>query len=197
MTACASFIGDGLEQTMVAYSLVRYGHRNILVLDGGLDKWMEEKRAVTREFGSAEPSFFRANVRKEYFISYEQFLALREKDDVVLLDARPPAYYEGQGPWIKPGHIPGAVSLPWKGLMDDRNKKLLRPEDQIEAMVNAAGATPDRTVICSCGTGREATNEFLLFRWYLGYGKVVLYEGGFTEWSSYEDNPVVTGKSPR
>ena len=61
--------------------------------------------------------------------------------------------------------------------MDDKNKKLMKPDDQIQALVQAAGATPDKTIICSCGTGREATNEFLLFKYYLGYKNVVLYEG--------------------
>jgi thiosulfate/3-mercaptopyruvate sulfurtransferase len=80
--------------------------------------------------------------------------------------------------------------------MDDKNKKLLKPDDQIQSLVQAAGATPDKTIICSCGTGREATNEFLLFKWYLGCKDVVLYEGGFTEWSSYPGNQTVTGKNP-
>lgn len=35
--------GDGLEQTMVAYSLVRFGHNNIYVLDGG-PRQMAERR---------------------------------------------------------------------------------------------------------------------------------------------------------
>jgi thiosulfate/3-mercaptopyruvate sulfurtransferase len=73
----------------------------------------------------------------------------------------------------------------------------MKTDEQIAALVAAAGATPDKTVICSCGTGREATNEFLLFRYYLGYKNVLLYEGGFTEWTSIKDNPVITGKSPR
>jgi thiosulfate/3-mercaptopyruvate sulfurtransferase len=56
---------------------------------------------------------------------------------------------------------------------------------------------PEKTVICSCGTGREATNEFILFKWYLGFPKVKIYEGSFTEWSSYPQNPTVIGPNPR
>jgi len=81
--------------------------------------------------------------------------------------------------------------------MDETNKKLLKSDDLIASLTQAAGAEPEKTIICSCGTGREATNEFLIFRWYLGFPKVYLYEGGFTEWTSYPDNPVVTGKNPR
>ena len=108
---------------------------------------------------------------------------MKDRPDVILLDARPSPVYEGQGPWIKPGHIPGAVSLPWKSLMDDKNKKLLKPDDQIKAILAEKKITPDKNIICSCGTGREATNEFCLFKFYLKYPKVKIYEGSFTEWT--------------
>jgi thiosulfate/3-mercaptopyruvate sulfurtransferase len=52
-------------------------------------------------------------------------------------------------------------------------------------------------VVCSCGTGREATNEFLIFRYLLGYPRVRLYEGSFTDWISRPGNPTVTGPDPR
>jgi thiosulfate/3-mercaptopyruvate sulfurtransferase len=197
LSTCATFIGDGLEQTMVAYTLARYGHRKVFVLDGGFEKWKDEGRPLTREYGTTTLSSFTVHLRQDYFIRYNEFRKIKDHPDVILLDARPPAFYEGQGPWMKPGHIPGAVSLPWKSLMDDKNKKLLKPVDQLETLVKAAGATPDKRVICSCGTGREATNEFLLFRWYLGYPDVKVYEGSFTEWIAHKENPVVTGKNPR
>jgi thiosulfate/3-mercaptopyruvate sulfurtransferase len=197
LSTCATFIGDGLEQTMVAYTLARYGHRAVYVLDGGFEKWKDEGRPLTREYGKTTLSSFTVHLRQDYFIRYNEFRKIKDNPDIILLDARPPAFYEGQGPWMKPGHIPGAVSLPWKSLMDDRNKKLLKPIDQLEALVRTAGATPDKKIICSCGTGREATNEFLLFKWYLGYPDVQVFEGSFTEWISYKENPVVTGKNPR
>lgn len=189
--------GDGLEQTMVAYSLARFAHNNIYILDGGLDKWKEEGRSLTKLFPRVEESDFTVQVRPEYFIEYEEFKRTKDDEDVILLDARPPAMYEGQGPWMKPGHIPGAVNLPWANLMDDKNKRLLKPDDDIKALLNARGIEPDKTIICSCGTGREATNEFLLFKWYLAYPEVRIYEGSFTEWTSYPENPTVTGKNPR
>ncbi len=189
--------GDGLEQTMVAYSLARFGHDQVYVLDGGIDKWKEEQRPLTKVFPKVEESDFVAQVRREYFVEYEEFKAIKDREDVLLLDARPPAVYEGQGPWIKPGHIPGAVNLPWASLMDEKNKRLLKPDEEVQAILETHGATPDRTIVCSCGTGREATNEFLLFKWYLGYPQVKIYEGSFTEWTSYPDNPTVTGSNPR
>ncbi len=189
--------GDGLEQTMVAYTLARFGHHNIYVLDGGLDKWKKENKPLTKEFPQIESSNFSVEIQNGYFVQYEKFNQIKDQDEVILLDARPPKVYEGQGPWMKPGHIPGAVNLPWASLMDGDNKRLLKSDPEIEDILNKHNITQDKTIICSCGTGREATNEFILFKWYLGYPKVKIYEGSFTEWSSHPDNPTVTGKKPR
>jgi thiosulfate/3-mercaptopyruvate sulfurtransferase len=189
--------GNGLEQTMMAYSLARFGHNEVYVLDGGIDKWKEEGRLLTKVFPKVRESDFMVRVRRDYFVEYEKFKAMKDRADVMLLDARPPNVYEGQGPWIKPGHIPGAINVPWARFMNEKNKRLLKPDEEIQSIIKEHDITPEKTIICSCGTGREATNEFLLFKWYLGYPKVKIYEGSFTEWSSYSENPTVTGKKPR
>ncbi len=189
--------GDGLEQTMLAYSLVRFGCENVYVLDGGLEKWKKEKMELTKEFPDREETNFETDIQEDYFVNIEEVKNLKDKEDTVLLDARPEKVYKGQGPWILPGHIPGAVNLPWKKLMDEDNPKLLKPVEEIEKILNNIGATKDKMIICSCGTGREATNEFLLFKFYLGYPDVKIYEGSFTEWTSYPENPTVVGDTPR
>jgi thiosulfate/3-mercaptopyruvate sulfurtransferase len=197
LTGCTTFIGDGLEQPFTAYTLARFGHNNVYILDGGIDKWRAEGRPLSQTFPTHTPSDFRVNIRTDYFIGYNEFRSVKDRSDVTVLDARPPQVYEGQGPWIKPGHIPGAINLPWKSLMTQDNPRKLKSDDEIAAILKEKGVSPDRTVICSCGTGREATNEFLLFKFYLKYPNVRIYEGSFTEWTMYPDNPVVTGKSPR
>ena len=190
-------IGEGLDQTMLAYSLARFGHKTVYVLDGGIDKWKKENKPLTKVFPKISETDFKVEVKKEYFIEYDEFKNIKDRDDVIVLDARPSKFYEGQGPWIKPGHIPGAVNLPWVNLMDDQNKCLLKPEKELKTIVESVGASSNKTIICSCGTGREATNEFILFKWFLKYPRVKIYEGSFTEWSSYPENPTVTGKNPR
>jgi thiosulfate/3-mercaptopyruvate sulfurtransferase len=188
--------GDGLEQTMMAYTLARFGHNNVYVLDGGLEAWMADEGPVSQVFPTVEASRFGATVCEEFFLEYNLFRTLKDQANTILLDARPADVYQGEGPWIKDGHIPGAVNVPWKSLMDDDNPRLLKSDDEIQAILDAHDITPEKTVICSCGTGREATNEFLLFKWYLGFPKVKIYEGSFTEWTSYTENPTVTGPEP-
>ncbi len=189
--------GDGLEQTMAAYSLARFGHDNIYVLDGGIDKWKDEGKDLTKQFPEASESDFEVEVRNDYSVSMEEVKKMKERDDVVMLDARPSEMYEGQSIWPEPGHIPGAINLPWKSLMVEDNPKLLKPEDELKEILKEHGVTEDKTIICSCGTGREATNEFILLKWYFGFSEVKNYEGSFTEWTAYPDNPTVTGENPR
>jgi len=187
--------GDGLEQTMVAYSLARFGHKSVYILDGGLDKWQAEDRPVTREFPVVQQSQFEVNVDEGLFVEYDECVEMKDRNDVMLLDVRPANVYEGQGPWVKPGHIPGAVNLPWQSLMDKKNKRLLKPHEELEQILAENHVAPQKTVLVSCGTGREATNVMCLLKWYFNFPNVRLYEGSFTEWVSL-DNPTVSGKMP-
>jgi len=190
--------GDGLEQCMMAYSLLRMGHEEVYLLDGGMDKWMSEGRETSQEFPKYKEGGFKPKLREDFYINMAEVKESLGKDDTALLDARPGDVYRGEkGPWIRNGHIPGAVNLPWASLMADDNKAHLKPVEDIKEKAEKAGATKDKMVICSCGTGREATNEFTIFKYLFDYPRVKLYEGSFTEWSSYPENEIATGPNPR
>ena len=194
---CAAGSGDGLEQTMMVYSLIRFGHNRVFILDGGLEKWKGEGHELTKVFPQCDQSDFLIDVRKDYFVDYEEFKRLQGREDVIVFDARPFESYKEGGLWIKNGHIPGALSLPWRTLMTKENPKLMRSDEELNQLISRFNITPDKTLLIYCGTGREATNEFLFFKFYLGHEKVRIYEGSFTEWSAHSENPTVTGENPR
>lgn len=194
---CTAGLGDGLEQTMMTYSLIRFGHNKVYILDGGLEKWKSEGHELTKAFPQCDQSDFKIKMRKDFFVEYEEFNRMRERDDVIIFDARPfDSYMEG-GLWIKNGHIPGAFSLPWRTLMTKDNPKLMKSDEELKQLISKFNITPDKTLLIYCGTGREATNEFLFFKFYLGHELVRIYEGSFTEWSAHPENPTVTGENPR
>jgi thiosulfate/3-mercaptopyruvate sulfurtransferase len=188
--------GDGAEQFMVAYTLARFGHDKVYILDGGLDKWKEEDKILTKVFPRVKASKFKVRINYDLFVDYEEFKRMRDQRGILHLDTRPSKYYEGEGPWIRLGHIPGAINLPWTELIDEKNSRLLKPGSDLRRVFEDCGATPDKNIVLSCGTGRHAAVPFLLLRYYLGYTNVRLYEGSFTEWTSYPENPTLTGKSP-
>jgi thiosulfate/3-mercaptopyruvate sulfurtransferase len=189
-------MGDGLEQAFLAYTLARFGCRKVMLLDGGLTKWRSGNLPLSTDPGITRPSSPTIDVQINFLVGYDECRRMKDEPDVILIDTRPIHLYEGRGPWAKPGHIPGAVNLPATRLTDENNPALLRPEGEIRNILSSCGITPEKTVICSSGTGRSATLVFLILKYFLGYPDVFMYEAGFTEWSSMPDNPVVSGKYP-
>ena len=81
--------------------------------------------------------------------------------------------------------------------MEKDNPCKLKSQAEIMKIAAEYDISADKKIIVSCGTGREATNAFLIFKSLLGFPKVKLYEGSFTEWSAYPENETVTGPLPK
>ncbi|MDZ7740965.1 MAG: sulfurtransferase [Bacteroidota bacterium] len=189
--------GDGLEQDFMAYTFSRFGHCNVLILDGGLEKWKEESRPLTQEFPEVKESKFQTNIQEDFFIDYKGFKNIKDSEEVIVIDSRPPSAYRNKSAWGKPGHIPGAINLPWPYFFKKDNFYQLKSDEDIQHLVKKYGLSRDKTIICTCGTGREATASYLILKWYLEFPTVKIWEGSFTEWSAHPENETVTGPDPR
>lgn len=186
--------GDGIAQFLWAYALLRHGHQNVVILDGGLERWEEEGHGVTQAIPKLQGSAFAArNVRGTTASLDEVKAALRDPGSMVI-DTRAPPVYAGQAAWSAPGHIPGAVNIPWRMFMREGQLTWMRPKAEVEEIFAAQGALDRGRLIVSCGTGREATCEYLLLKHLLGRN-VRLHEGSFTEWVE-AGLPTATGAAP-
>jgi thiosulfate/3-mercaptopyruvate sulfurtransferase len=188
--------GDGLDAFMVAYSLVRFGHESVYILDGGFDKWVLEGKAISMTYPAIQDTGFTAHVRAEMFVEYPRFKEIHARDDILILDARPERYFQGEGPWIRNGHIPGSINLPCASLMEEDNPSKLKEEDALFKLIDQHGIHDNLTLICTSGTGREATLLYTVLKHYFDYSEVRLFEGSYTEWSSHPENPVINGPEP-
>jgi thiosulfate/3-mercaptopyruvate sulfurtransferase len=186
-----------LSATMVAYVLEKFGVANIRIVDGGLKGWVEAGlEPVSAYFGNPTGDL-PAQRKPEIASDIDDVLAAQGKDDVVLVDARPHNEFIGEDDvWFRKGHIPGAVGFHWAKLMDDKNTHQFRPVAEVKKDLEAAGITPNKTIICYCGTSREGS----LLRFYLkhiaGYPNVTLYEGAWKEyvWIREQSLPAETGE---
>ena len=93
--------------------------------------------------------------------------------EAVLVDTREAWEFEE-------GHIPGAVRLDWRELVDDDSRGL-RPEPQLRDLLADRGVAPDRRVLLYCNTARRISHTYTVLR-HLGYPDLAFYEGSLTEW---------------
>jgi thiosulfate/3-mercaptopyruvate sulfurtransferase len=186
-----------LSATMVAYVLEKFGVEQIRIVDGGLKGWVEAGLKPVQAYFSNPAAELPTARKPEIASDIEDVLAAKGKDGVILVDARPRNEFLGDDDvWFRKGHIPGAISFHWAKLMDTENTHLFRPFAEVKKALEAAGITPDKTIICYCGTSREGS----LLRFYLkhiaGYPNVTLYEGAWKEyvWIRDQTLPAETGE---
>lgn len=187
-------IGSAMWATRFWWMLRSLGFADVAVLDGGLDTWRAEGRAV--ETGPAKgypPAVFVANPQAGYFVDKHQALAASTDRASVVVNALNPQLHKGLEPsrYGRPGRIPGSVNVSAATLYDPVTKAFV-PLAEAGARFAAQGVTKDKRVVAYCGGGISATIDlFLLHR--LGYGNLSLYDGSMGEWAKDETLPIETG----
>jgi thiosulfate/3-mercaptopyruvate sulfurtransferase len=187
-------IGTAMWATRFWWMLRSLGFENVSVLDGGLDKWQAEGRAV--ETGPAKgypPATFTAKPQAGYFVSKHQVLAASTDRKSVVVNALNAQLHKGLEPsrYGRPGRIPGSVNVSAATLSDPATKAFV-PLAEAEAKFAAQGLAKDKRVVAYCGGGISATIDlFLLYR--LGYDNLTLYDGSMGEWAKDAALPIETG----
>jgi thiosulfate/3-mercaptopyruvate sulfurtransferase len=187
-------IGTAMWATRFWWMLNSLGFENVSVLDGGLDQWKAESRAI--ETGPAKgypPATFNAKPQRGYFVDKHQVLTAGGERNTVVVNALSPQLHKGLEPsrYGRPGHIPGSVNVSAATLFDPETKAFV-PLAEAEAKFAAQGIGKDKRVIAYCGGGISATIDlFLLHR--LGYDHLSLYDGSMGEWAKDASLPIETG----
>ncbi len=190
-------IGLSKGKTLVAYDdnlsgaarlwwLLKYfGHDDAYVLDGGMPKWMEEKRKTSIELPKEKTGSFSPHENRDLLARVDQVKNLSASQKIV--DARARERYEGKVEPIdfKAGHIPGAFNVPYTELMEPEGT--LKGAAELRKIFAGHGVLP----ISYCGSGiTSCVNVLALAR--IGV-KSLLYAGSWSDWISYPENEVETG----
>jgi thiosulfate/3-mercaptopyruvate sulfurtransferase len=175
-----------------------YGHRDVRLLDGGRQKWIDEGRGLTIALPRPSPASYSAPELDESIrIRRDDVLAGLDDPGVVLVDVRSPQEYAGelvappgyeQEGASRSGHIPGARSIPWAtAVRDDGTFKDL---DELREIYASQGVTPDKEVRAYCRIGERSAHTWFVLRELLGYERVRNYDGSWTEWGNLVDVPI-------
>ncbi len=177
--------------------LLRYlGFDAAQVLDGGYSAWLEADFPTTAETAPRSAATFIPRPRRELVVSMAEVRDRLEDPSTLLVDARGPERYRGESEPIdkKAGHIPSALNKPFaENLERGRFKDPAALRERFRELEEAD------EIIVYCGSGVSATHNLIALE-VAGLKGAKLYAGSWSDWSSYEENPVATGdesKSPQ
>lgn len=158
------------------------GHVKVAVVEGGWPKLKQSsiplsasktpEHSSTRHGGTALPSMV---------WSMSDLEKAMEEEAVTLVDARDGARYRGEIEPIDPvaGHIPGAISLPFKENMTDDFTWC--DQATLASRFQALEAKQASQMAFYCGSGVTACHNILAMV-HAGYDMPKLYPGSWSEW---------------
>lgn len=191
----ASGEARGIDATYVAWILSALGHPAVRVLDGGFARWELEGRPTTRKYPAVTTSGWTPAAFAPERATLDDVRRAMRRPGAVIVDARVREQYVGEaGAQMRRGHIPGAINHYWQDdLVEGGVARVWRPRDEIRARYAAQGITPDKDIIAYCNGGLESSHVWFTLRVVLGYPRVRVYDGSWTEWAEREELPIETG----
>lgn len=180
--------GSGRYSGRMYWILKYLGAPNVKMLNGNLTAWKASRKPITGAPTKMAASTFTAKVDASILTSMEEVKTAVGNSSYVLIDARAPEEFAGTAvAEFRKGHIPGAVNIDYKNVMDA--KGLLKTNEQLKSLFESKGVTPDKTVIIYCETSVRAGVVHLALKG-LGYPKVKVYDSAYLEWQATSSNKV-------
>ncbi len=201
----------GMYAARLWWMLTYMGHTQVYILEQDFSAWKQAGFPVTDEQPIVVPKTFEARPQPDMLVGVEYVREVSERlsrkgssdsfatadsanasaSKTVLIDSRAHSRYLGLEETMDPkaGHIPGAVNFFWQDVLTEAGS--LKSAEQLKE--HFAGLDRDAEIIVYCGSGVSACPNVVALK-QIGYENVKLYSGSWSDWISYEEHPIATGK---
>lgn len=168
--------------------LLKYaGKAKVFLLEGGIKQWVDNGLEMTTVIAEPQSSgALSLHLNESMIAEFSEVKTAVDLEQTAIIDSRAYERYSGQVEPLDrlPGHIPSALNYPWMELV---NEGTIGGNQKINEKFKSLEEYED--IIVHCGSGITGTVNVLLME-EAGL-KPRLYPGGYSDWVSYENNPVV------
>ncbi len=161
------------------------GGPSVIILDGGISKWVKEERSI--ESGPAKsirqlPKALTPKLNTTYLATMKDVDQAIDHGSI-LIDARAPDRFNGDNETIdkRGGHIPGAINAFFQENLRDATAPVFKEPEDIRYRFEQLGIDKYSKVICYCGSGVTATGNVIAMM-LAGFPQPKLYIGSWSEW---------------
>lgn len=156
------------------WTLKYFGQKNVSILDGGLQRWLQLGFPTSEETTEPQKGNFVASIDSAIRTTFEDVRDNVDTERFQLIDTRPNSAYEEK-------NIPRAKNIEMGVLVDTENGTL-KNKDELTNIFSAAGIDLNRPVVAHCNSGMSSCTVALVAQ-YLGAKDASVFHGGFNEWS--------------
>ncbi|MEU4341351.1 sulfurtransferase [Nocardia sp. NPDC023852] len=177
-----------------------YGHNNVKLLDGGRKKWELDGRPLSTAAVDRPATQYKASAPDVSIRAFrdEVIAAIGSKN---LVDVRSPDEFSGkilapahlpQEQSQRPGHIPGAINVPWSKAANEDGT--FKSDAELTEIYQEAGLDGEKDTIAYCRIGERSSHTWFVLQELLGHQNVKNYDGSWTEYGSLVGAPIALGE---
>ena len=169
----------------VWYTFLYFGHNPdlISILDGNFEKWVKEKRPVSKEIAKNEKSNYRANENSSLVISKSKVNENITQNKFQLIDARGEQRFLGLQPEprkeLRSGNIKGSINLPFQKIINEN--RTFKKKDELIKIFKSKDISFEKEMAFTCGSGVTACILGLANSLINGK-KPIIYDGSWAEY---------------
>jgi thiosulfate/3-mercaptopyruvate sulfurtransferase len=162
--------------------------KNLLVVKGD-----EEVTPKTYKIDKDKIDISYIAEKNEVKIAMEDILKNGKNSKYVIIDSRGMAEIIGERKMdnvARGGHVPGSTFIEWTKISDMDAKKSFRSAEELKAVYDKYGITPDKTIYAYCMVGAGRGSEHITALQLLGYKNIKVFTGSWDTWGNDMNLPL-------
>ena len=178
---------DVISSCRCWFNFIYFGHdpKLIYILNGGLKKWLKEKRRITKDISPIKNSNYKSFEKVELVINKYSIDENIKSKRFKLIDARSMDRFLGKVPeprkGLRSGKIENSFCIPFSNCIN-KDKTFKSKKELKKIFKSCLGNTNEKNIVFSCGSGVTACVLALAYSLINDKYQPSIYDGSWAEY---------------